>query len=52
MENEVFLQKLEIAIRELVKSIYCTCSGAYGERGYEGQFETEIQDLMKIIKGK
>ena len=49
--NEEQIKNLEIAIRNLVSSIYNTCHGAYGALGgYEGEFENEIQDVIKAIK--
>ena len=44
------LDKLEIAIRDLVKQMYHALYGAYGGEFYEGQFEREIQAVMKAIK--
>ena len=44
------LEKLEIAIRDLVKQMYHDLHGAYGGEFYEGQFEKEIQAVMAAIK--
>jgi hypothetical protein len=41
--------ELTKAIRELIKSIYYDCKGAYGADSYEGEYETEIQNIVNII---
>ena len=46
------IDKLEIAIRDLVKQMYHDLHGAYGGEFYEGQFEREIQAVMDAIKDK
>ena len=40
------------ALRKLVSRIYCECKGAYGagDEGYQGEFEAEIQNLVRLIK--
>ena len=43
------MDKLEKALREMVKRIYTDCNGAYGG-DYEGQYEREIKAVAKAIK--
>ena len=44
------LNKLEVALRDLVKQMYHDLHGAYGGEFYEGQFEREIQAVIEAIK--
>lgn len=48
------LSQLHKALRKLVGAIHTECYGAYGigDRGYEGEYEPEIQKIIDILRNK
>ena len=50
--DEKRIIQLHEAIRKLVGKIYVDCYGAYGigDRGYEGECESEIQNIIDILR--
>lgn len=43
-------ERIAQALRNLVGQIYADCKGAYGaEDGYTGQYETEIEELARLL---